>query len=107
MKTVRSIAALRAMLAPMREFAAVGLIPTMGAFHDGHLKLIRAARRDGCFTVASVFVNPAQFNDPADLAAYPRDEARDAEMAAAEGLDVLFVPSAEEVYPSGFATWID
>src|SRR5262245_47748607 len=107
MKTVRTIAALRTILAPIRPRAAVGLIPTMGAFHDGHLALIRAARREGCFTVASVFVNPAQFNDAGDLAAYPRDEARDARMADAEGLDVLFVPSAEEVYPSGFATWID
>src|SRR5262245_9109485 len=107
MKTIRSIATLRALLAPVRESAAVGLIPTMGAYHDGHLALIRAARREGCFTVASVFVNPAQFNDPADLAAYPRDEARDARMAEAEGLDVLFLPSAREIYPSGFATWID
>src|SRR5262245_43380598 len=107
MMTVRTIAALRTILAPIRQRAAVGLIPTMGAFHDGHLALIRAARREGCFTVASVFVNPAQFNDPGDLAAYPRDEARDARMAAAEGLDVLFVPSVQEIYPCGFATWID
>src|SRR5262245_16784224 len=107
MMTVRTIAALRTILAPIRPRAAVGLIPTMGAFHDGHLALIRAARREGCFTVASVFVNPTQFNDPGDLAGYPRDEARDGRMAAAEGLDVLFVPSVEEMYPSGFATWID
>jgi pantoate--beta-alanine ligase len=79
----------------------------MGAWHDGHLALIRAARREGCVTVASIFVNPAQFNNPADLAAYPRDDQRDGRMAAAESVDVLFVPGVEEMYPRGFATWID
>src|SRR5262245_9688080 len=101
MRTVRTVGALRAAMARLGPRTVVGLIPTMGAFHAGHLALIRSARREGCFTVASVFVNPAQFNDPGDLAAYPRDEERDARMAAADGLDLLFVPAVEEMYPAG------
>src|SRR6185437_10192839 len=85
----------------------VGLVPTMGALHDGHRALFRAARAESELVVASLFVNPAQFNVPADLAAYPRDETRDAEIAQAEGVDVLFAPSQDEMYPPGFATWID
>ena len=107
MQIVRTIVDLRRALAPIRSRAPIGLVPTMGAWHDGHLALIRAARREGCATVASIFVNPAQFNDPADLAAYPRDEQRDERMAASEGVDVLFVPSVDVMYPRGFATWID
>src|SRR5258705_8405714 len=107
MHIVRTIVDLRRALAPIRPRAPIGLVPTMGAWHDGHLALIRAARREGCVTVASIFVNPAQFNAPADLAAYPRDEQRDARMAADEGVDVVFVPGVEEMYPRGFATWID
>jgi pantoate--beta-alanine ligase len=76
----------------------------MGAFHAGHLSLMRAARMQTGFVIVSLFVNPAQFNDPTDLAAYPRDEARDAAMAAAEGVDVLFAPTADAIYPAGFAT---
>jgi pantoate--beta-alanine ligase len=85
----------------------VGLVPTMGALHDGHVALLRAARAENELVVASLFVNPAQFDEQADLAAYPRDEERDAEIAAATGVDVLFAPSAEELYPTGFATWVD
>ena len=107
MKIVRTIRDLRCTLAPIRRRATIGLVPTMGAWHAGHLALIRAARRERCVTVASIFVNPAQFNDPADLAAYPRDEERDARLAADERVDVLFVPSVAELYPQGFATWID
>jgi pantoate--beta-alanine ligase len=84
-----------------------GLVPTMGALHDGHRALFRAARAESELVVASLFVNPAQFNDAADLATYPHDEARDAEIAQAEGVDVLFAPSRDEMYPPGFATWID
>jgi pantoate--beta-alanine ligase len=76
----------------------------MGALHDGHVSLLRRARLDCDRVVMSTFVNPAQFNDGADLAAYPRDERRDAEIAAAAGVDIVFAPSAEEVYPAGFAT---
>jgi pantoate--beta-alanine ligase len=84
----------------------VGLVPTMGALHAGHTALFRAARADSDVLVASVFVNPAQFSDGNDLAAYPRDFERDAAIAEAEGVDVIFAPSAEEMYPPGFATWV-
>jgi pantoate--beta-alanine ligase len=82
----------------------VGFVPTMGALHDGHLSLLRRARSDCGFVVISVFVNPTQFNDPADLAAYPRDEARDAAMAREVGTDLFFAPVPAEIYPDGFAT---
>jgi pantoate--beta-alanine ligase len=86
--------------------AVVGLVPTMGALHDGHLALFRAARPDCDVLVASVFVNSAQFSEREDLAAYPRDLERDGAIAEREGVDVLFAPSAEEMYPPGFATWV-
>ena len=82
----------------------VGLVPTMGAFHAGHHALIRAARERCDTVVVSLFVNPAQFNEAADLEAYPRDEARDAAEAAELGVDILYAPSVDEVYPPGFAT---
>ena len=85
----------------------IGLVPTMGAFHEGHLALFRAARAENELVVASLFVNPAQFAEGEDLARYPRDEARDAELAEEAGVDVLFVPPAEEIYPPGFETWVD
>ncbi|HEX4678020.1 MAG TPA: pantoate--beta-alanine ligase [Gaiellaceae bacterium] len=84
----------------------VGLVPTMGALHPGHTALFRAARPECDVLVASVFVNPAQFSDSADLAAYPRDVERDATLAEAEGVDMIFAPSAEAMYPPGFATWV-
>jgi pantoate--beta-alanine ligase len=86
---------------------ADGLVPTMGALHNGHRALFRAARAENEIVVASLFVNPAQFDEESDLAAYPRDEARDAEIAEEEGVDVLFVPPADEIYPAGFSTWVD
>ena len=107
MRIVRTIADLRRTLAPLRLQTLIGFVPTMGAWHSGHVALIHAARRRGCLVVASIFVNPAQFNDSADLAGYPRDEARDADMAVAEGVDVLFVPTVDEIYPTGFASWVD
>jgi pantoate--beta-alanine ligase len=84
----------------------VGLVPTMGALHAGHTALFRAARTGCDVLVASVFVNPVQFSNGADLAAYPRDFERDAALAEAEGVDVIFAPAAEEMYPPGFATWV-
>ena len=104
MKTVRTVADVRAALAGRDS---VGLVPTMGALHEGHLGLFRTAHAECDVVVASLFVNPAQFNDARDLDAYPRDEARDAELAAAAGVDVLFAPAFEEMYPAGFATWVD
>ena len=110
MITVRSVADLRATLAPARrEGRRIGLVPTMGAFHEGHLSLMRAARErcaSNGVVVVSLFVNPTQFGEPADLAAYPRDEGRDARLAEAEGVDVLFAPPLEEMYPDGFATTV-
>jgi len=91
----------------LRLEGEVGLVPTMGGLHAGHLALIRAAREENEVVVASLFVNPAQFGDPDDLAAYPRDERRDSRLAAAAGVDVLFAPSVEELYPPGFVTWVD
>jgi len=85
----------------------VGLVPTMGALHDGHLELLAAGRADSDVLVASLFVNPAQFGDAADLAAYPRDFDRDTEVFATHGVDVLFAPSDDEMYPPGFATWVE
>jgi pantoate--beta-alanine ligase len=85
----------------------VGLVPTMGAFHDGHLALFEAARRENGAVVASLFVNPAQFDDPSDLDAYPRDESRDLELADRSGIDVVFAPTAAELYPPGYQTWVD
>jgi len=79
----------------------VGLVPTMGAFHEGHRSLIRRARHECGFVVVSIFVNPLQFGDPADLAAYPRDEGRDLAMADELGVDVVFAPPLEEMYPDG------
>jgi pantoate--beta-alanine ligase len=100
MKVVRTIAELAT--AP-----GTGLVPTMGALHDGHVALLRAARQENRTLVMSLFVNPAQFDEQADLHAYPRDEARDLEIAEAEGVDVVFAPAADELYQPGFATWID
>lgn len=85
---------------------AIGLVPTMGALHEGHTALFRAARPECDVLVASLFVNSAQFNDAADLAAYPHDFERDAAIAEAQGVDVLFAPGADEIYPPGFATWV-
>jgi pantoate--beta-alanine ligase len=85
----------------------VGLVPTMGALHAGHEALIRAARAENDVVVVSLFVNPAQFDEASDLAAYPRDEEADAALAATAGADVLFVPAAEEIYPPGFQTWVE
>ena len=87
--------------AARREGRTIGLVPTMGALHEGHLSLLRAARERCDVVVMSLFVNPAQFGPGEDLAAYPRDEARDLELAAAAGVDVVFAPAAEEVYPRG------
>jgi pantoate--beta-alanine ligase len=102
-KIVRTIGELRAQ---PRE-GSVGLVPTMGAFHDGHLALFRAAREENDLVVASLFVNPAQFGATEDLGRYPRDEKRDARLAEEAGVDVLFAPSADELYPPGFETWVE
>jgi pantoate--beta-alanine ligase len=105
MRTVRSVAELRGHLTDARRAGrTIGLVPTMGAFHDGHLSLMRRAREACEVVVVSLFVNPAQFNEAADLEVYPRDEASDAAQAEDEGVDYLFAPEVAEVYPAGFAT---
>jgi pantoate--beta-alanine ligase len=107
MNTVRTVAELRAALAgPRRAGRSIGLVPTMGAFHDGHLELMRRARAENDVVVVSLFVNPAQFGPSEDLETYPRNEARDAGQAAELGVDVLFAPPVEEVYPPGFSTTV-
>jgi pantoate--beta-alanine ligase len=106
-RIVRTIAEVREALREPRTRARIGLVPTMGAFHDGHLALIRAARRESDLVVVSLFVNPTQFNDPNDLARYPRDEGSDAQVADAEGVDLLLAPSVNELYPDGFDTTVD
>jgi pantoate--beta-alanine ligase len=107
-KTVRSTAELRSALAPARrEARSIGLVPTMGSLHDGHLALLRAARRRCDLVVMSLFVNPAQFGPGEDYESYPRDEARDAVLAEREGVDLIYAPPVEEVYPEGFATSVE
>jgi pantoate--beta-alanine ligase len=108
MRTLRTVAELKAALAqPRREGRRIGLVPTMGALHEGHLSLMRRARSECDEVVVSLFVNPTQFNESSDLAAYPRDEARDAVAAADEHVDYLFAPTADEIYPDGFATSVN
>jgi pantoate--beta-alanine ligase len=107
-RTARTKAELRGLLAePRRRGEAIGLVPTMGALHDGHLSLIRAARAACDVVVMTLFVNPTQFRPGEDLGSYPRDEARDADVAADEGVDALFAPSVEEMYPHDFATAVE
>jgi pantoate--beta-alanine ligase len=108
MRTLRTVAELRSALEPARrEGRTVGLVPTMGALHEGHLSLIRRARQQCDVVVVSVFVNPAQFNERSDLERYPRREQDDAALSAQAGGDLLFAPSVEEVYPPGFATSVE
>jgi pantoate--beta-alanine ligase len=127
MRTVRAVTELRSALAPARQAAVhrpanvkavayigndgvattIGLVPTMGALHEGHLSLIRCARAQCDVVVVSLFVNPAQFDEGADLEFYPRQEVDDARLAERAGADILFVPSIEEVYPNGFSTAVE
>ena len=107
MRTVRTVAELRDLLAPERRSGReIGLVPTMGSFHGGHTALMRRARKDCDVVVVSLFVNPTQFSPGEDLASYPRDEARDCALAEAEEVDLLFAPALAEVYPDGFDTTV-
>ena len=107
MNVIGTVAELRAtLLEPRRAGRTIGLVPTMGALHDGHLSLMRRARNECDVVVVSLFVNPAQFNDPTDLEKYPMDRERDEALAADIGVDHLFAPAVEEVYPRGFVTTV-
>ena len=103
MRIVRTIRELRA----RRSEGQIGFVPTMGALHGGHTSLFELARTESDQVVASVFVNPRQFDDPADLAAYPRTETEDARLARDAGVDLLFIPAETEIYPEGDATVVD
>jgi len=105
MRIVRTVADLREARAALA--GEIGLVPTMGALHGGHLALLAAARAENDAVVMSLFVNPAQFDEPCDLAAYPRDEERDVGLAENAGVAVVFAPPVEELYPAGFQTWVD
>jgi pantoate--beta-alanine ligase len=104
-KIERTISGVRQHLS--RRPDSIGLVPTMGALHEGHLALLRAARAENATVVMSLFVNPAQFGNSADLARYPRDEERDLALARDAGVDLVFAPSTEEMYPPGFQTWVE
>lgn len=108
MRTLHAVGELRAALEPDRRAGrTIGLVPTMGALHEGHLSLIRRARKQCDVAVVSLFVNPAQFDERSDLEDYPRQEVEDAHLAAGAGADILFTPSPEEVYPLGFSTYVE
>ncbi|MGB3280897.1 MAG: pantoate--beta-alanine ligase [Pseudorhodobacter sp.] len=104
-RVLRDIAELRAVVAGWKAAGElVGVVPTMGALHEGHLSLVRAAQQDCARVIVTIFVNPKQFNNLEDLAKYPRTEAADTALLAPLGVDVVFVPAPTEVYPDGFAT---
>ena len=107
MRTATTVREARQALQGIRGGRSVGLVPTMGALHEGHLALVAAAREENDVVVASVFVNPAQFAATEDLERYPRDQARDSAIAESAGVDVLFAPAADELYPAGYQTWVE
>lgn len=106
MIVARTVADTRAALVERRD-GVIGLVPTMGALHNGHLALLRTARERCDTVVMSLFVNPAQFGEPSDLNGYPRDEGRDLEQARRAGVDLVFAPAAIEMYPPGYQTWVE
>jgi pantoate--beta-alanine ligase len=106
MRILRTVVETRHAVEPLRQASRIALVPTMGALHAGHVALFEAARSAADVVVASIFVNPSQFSDPRDLTAYPRNEAADAHTAEKAGVDFVFAPGVEELYPPGYATWV-
>ena len=104
MQTVESLDPLRSAVAQLRRDGPLALVPTMGALHDGHLTLVRAARKQAAHVAVSIFVNPLQFGANEDLAAYPRPRDRDLELLRGEGVSLVWTPTVEAMYPAGFAT---
>ena len=108
MEIITSIKALRSYLKRARSAGrSIGFVPTMGFLHEGHLSLMRRARRENDLVVVSIFVNPTQFSPNEDLAAYPRDEQRDTALMQSAGVDIAFFPEAAEIYPQGFKTYVE
>jgi pantoate--beta-alanine ligase len=105
------VATIPALRAAFREYRAqggrIGLVPTMGALHEGHLSLVRAARRDCDRIMVTIFVNPSQFNAREDLAKYPRTLSADLDLLARENVDLVFAPADDEIYPAGFSTFVE
>ncbi|AKX92970.1 pantothenate synthetase [Moorella thermoacetica] len=107
MELLQTIAAVRNYVAAARQRGlSIGLVPTMGYLHEGHLSLARAARQQNDVVIMSIFVNPTQFGPNEDFARYPRDLERDRELAAGAGVDAVFAPAVEEMYPAGYATYV-
>ena len=105
MKVIETIAEMRKARSLVSD--SVGLVPTMGYLHEGHLSLVRLARKENSLVVVSIFINPTQFGPREDLASYPRDMARDLLLLEQQGTDLVFAPSAEKIYVQGFSTWVD
>lgn len=108
MKIIKTVEALRALVKEEKKLGhTIGFVPTMGFLHDGHLSLVKAAKQDNDFVIASIFVNPTQFGEGEDLDAYPTDLKGDQDKLASENVDVLFLPSVKEMYPEGYSTYVD
>jgi pantoate--beta-alanine ligase len=104
MQIAKTIAEMKAFR--MKSLGSVGFVPTMGYLHDGHLALVKQARAENSVAVASIFVNPTQFGPTEDFKAYPRDTERDLAMLRKERTDIIFIPTAKEMYPEGFSSWV-
>jgi len=107
MRVVRSVAAMQRVALGLKRRGRIGFVPTMGYLHEGHLGLVRAARRQSDFVVVSIFVNPIQFGPKEDYRRYPRDFGRDRRLLASAGADFVFCPDVKGIYPEGFATFVD